>query len=150
MKLKSLKIIGLFTTMLFVSLKVSAQTYSKSELTSEWQIIAQEDGVEIYTKEVHCDLNKNGKPVIFSMLKVLNTTESKKSITYNYIHQYDQGCDGCDENPERIFTIELEANSNIEEDCAIKYAGLALSMYNPNLTSSWKFESVSVKILSIK
>lgn len=144
------KVIGLLTAVLFISTQSYGQTYNKAGLTSEWQLISQQNGVEIFVKEQLCDLNKNGKPVVFSMLRVVNNTTDKKSITYNYIHQYDQGCDGCNENPERIFTVELEGNSQIEEDCSISNAGLSLTIHNPNVTSTWKFESVSINILSIK
>lgn len=147
---KFLKALGLFTAFLFISIQSFGQTVAKADLSREWQIITQQDGIDIYVKEEHCDLNNNGKPVIFSMIKVVNTTNEKKSITYNYIQQFDQGCEGCNENPERIFTIDLEGNSEIEEDCAIKHAGLSLIIKSPYVTSSWKFESVSIKILSIK
>jgi hypothetical protein len=144
------KLCSLITALLFVSAHSFGQTYNKADLTSEWQLISQQNGVEIFIKEQPCDLNKNGKPVIFSMLKIVNNTSDKKSITYNYIHQYDQGCDGCDENPERVFTIELEGNTQIEEDCSISNAGLSLTIHNPNVTSTWKFESVAINILSLK
>ncbi len=144
------KVIGLLTVFVLISVHSFGQTYTRAELTPEWQLISQQDGVKIYVKEQHCDLNKNGKPVVFSMLRLVNETSDKKSITYNYIHQYDQGCEGCNENPERVFNFELESNSQIEEDCRISHAGLSLTIHNPNVTSTWKFESVSINILSIK
>lgn len=150
MNTKFTTIIGLFAIFFFMSFHSNGQSFKRAELTSDWQLITQKDGIEIYVKEQHCDLNKNGKPVIFSMLKVVNTTNQQRSVTYDYIHQYDQGCDGCNGNPERIFTVDLKPNSEIEEDCSISHAGLALSIHNPNVTSTWKFESVSTHILSIK
>ena len=144
------KVCSLLLVMLFISSQSFGQTLTRAQLSSEWQIIAQQDGVDVYVKEQNCDLNKNGKPVIFSMLKIVNTTNQEKSVSYKYMHQYDQGCDGCGESSERNFTVNLEPNAQIEESCDIKNAGLSLSIYNPNVTSSWKFESVSIKILSTK
>lgn len=140
---------GLLTAFLFVGMSSFGQTVAKTDLTSEWQIIAQQDGVNIFVKEAHCDMNNNGKPIVFSMIKLENTTNEKKSITYNYIHQYDQGCDGCGEGSEKIYTINLEGNSQMEDDCSIKFNGLSSIIKSPYITTSWKFESVSINILSV-
>lgn len=120
------------------------------DLSNEWKLIHEENGVQFLVKSQECSFTGNKLPFVYSMLKIENSTDQSKKVTYNYVHYFQEGCDGCDANSEKTFTFEVAPNSSIEGDCDTKFAGLSSYIDNPNFDGGWHFESVQLLFLTVE
>ena len=142
-------IIGIL--LLTMSFQSNSQTALKlNELSSDWKLLHQEEGVQFFVKKESCSFPKNELPFVYTMLKIENTTDQPKKVTYNYVQYFEEGCDGCDANGERTFTFEVAPNSSIEGNCNSTFAGLSGYVDNPNFDGGWHFESVKLMFLTIE
>lgn len=138
----------LFIACLFSSASFMAQNLGN--LTNDWQLLQDQDGVQIYAKQDACKMADSApKPFDIAFLKIVNNTNSEKKVAYNFVIEFTEGCNGCDDELESFFIQTVPANSSLEEDCNFKFEGMAHIVRNPNFNGGWNFEKVSVSNLKI-
>ena len=126
-----------------VSSLVSAQTTSSS--TSDWTLMHEGNGVQIFAKEASCRISDQlEKPCDYAFLKIVNTTETDKFVYYNFGLSYTEQCNGCQDDTEFSYGINVPANSSLEGDCSFESKELSRIIRNPNLEGGWNFENVSI------
>lgn len=142
-----IKILSLFLLIGFNSFGQSR--LNPIDLTKDWKLLTSENGVEFYIRKDVCATSGTKLPFEFSFLKIVNTSDTPKSVSYNYATIFTEACDGCDQNSERSFSFDLPANSMLEGNCEGN-RGLSGFIKNPNFDGGWHFESVEIKYLKIK
>lgn len=148
--MKTLKIVALTTVVLFSSFGLQAQTIMKAnDLSNNWKLITEKDNVQFFVKKQECAIEGATLPFIYSFLKIVNTSDSPKTVNYNFAHYFEEGCDGCDIESEKSYTIEIPAKTTLEEDCSFTKRGLSGFIQNPNFAGGWKFEGIEIKYLKI-
>ena len=123
---------------------------NRADLSNDWKLMHEESGVQFLVKTQSCSYTGNKLPFVYTLLKIENTTSELKHVTYNYVHYFDEGCDGCDANGERTFSFEIAPNSSIEGECNSAFTGLSGYVDNPNFEGGWHFESVQLLYLTIE
>jgi hypothetical protein len=136
---------------LLFSFSVSAQAKESSSPSEEvWQVIKEESGIKLSAKKTACTIFVGKKPLVYFFLKLENTTNTSKKVTYNFGLQYVEGCSGCESGNESTFTVEVPANSSVEGDCSFKTTGLSRLVHNPNLRGGWVIEKPMITDFVIK
>ncbi|MEY4522283.1 MAG: hypothetical protein RIT10_1468 [Bacteroidota bacterium] len=138
---------------LFVlSLIISVHTFAQQKLkTSEnWNLIKEQNGVNFYSRLSECDMIEGQKKLVYSFLKIENTTNQALSISFDHVLAFKEGCDGCVPNPECAVAVNIPANAALEADCNINGHVLSRIVANPNLLGGWSFEKTLIKNLQIK
>ena len=148
--MKISKIIGLIAmTVMFCTPSFGQSALKGYELTSDWKLITQKDGVQFYVKKQECTVQGAELPYVYTLLKMVNSNATAKTVSYNYAHHFEDGCDGCDEDSERAFKIEIPANTTLQEDCSFKLEGFSGFVSNPNHKDGSKFQAVDIKFLQV-
>ncbi len=119
------------------------------DLSNDWKLLHEESGIQFFVKTQECSFPGNKLPFVYSILKIENTNAEAKKVTYNYVHYFEEGCDGCDANGERTFTYEVAPNTSIEGTCSSNDPGLSGYIDNPNFDGGWHFESVQLLFLTV-
>ncbi len=138
---------------LFVlSLIISVHSFAQQKLiTSEnWSLIKEQNGVNFYSRLSECDMIEGQKKLVYSFLKIENTTNQALSISFDHVLAFKEGCDGCVPNPECAVSVNIPANAALEADCNINGHVLSRIVANPNLLGGWSFEQTLIKNLQIK
>ncbi len=138
---------------LFVlSMLISVQSFAQQKLkTSEdWSLLKEQNGVKIYSRLSECDMIEGKKKLVYSFLKIENTTNQALSVSFDHVLAFKEGCDGCIPNPECTALVNVPANSSLEADCNINGHVLSRIVANPNLLGGWSFEKTIIKNLQIK
>ncbi len=138
---------------LFVlSLIISVHSFAQQKLkTSEnWSLIKEQNGINFYSRLCECDMIEGQKKLVYSFLKIENTTNQALSISFDHVLAFKEGCDGCVPNPECAVSVNIPANAALEADCNINGHVLSRIVANPNLLGGWSFEKTLIKNLQIK
>ena len=138
---KILTVLALFFAFTAVSQEAPKDT--------DWALLAQENGVEIFGKIDKCPM-KGKMPLSYAFLRVVNSTESEKNVQFSFGLKYDQGCSGCSENGEFTSSVSVAGNSSLEGACIEPNGRLIRLVWNPNLPSSWQFESIELNNVTVK
>ncbi len=125
---------------LFVTISLGSMAFGQ---TSDWKLIHSENGVNIFALESECSIKADWKPANYAFLKIENTTNSDKTLSYNFGLQYEEECSGCDGMYEWYFTLDVPANTTLEGDCTHE-KGLTRIISNPNLPGGYTFESIKI------
>jgi len=134
---------------LFASLSAYAQhEVAANDLTLEWSLVSQEDGVNIYLRKDYCKVGPQTKLLPYIFYKFENTTAVAKDIYFAAGLKYDQECIGCNGETESKKAVNVPANSFVECDCTFKNGMLSSLITNPNYSDTRTFESV--QLLDIK
>jgi len=134
---------------LFASISTYAQnTTPAEELTPEWSLVSQKDGVNIYLRKDFCKVGPQVKLLPYIFYKFENTTTVAKTIYFTAGLKYDQECIGCNGEDESKKAVNVPANSFVSCDCTFKNGTLSSLITNPNYPDTRTFESV--QLLDIK
>jgi hypothetical protein len=140
-------------SVLFIfALLISMQSFSQGKLktSQDWSLLKEQNGVKIFSRLSECDMIEGQKKLVYSFLKIENTTNQALSISFDHVLAFKEGCDGCVPNPECAALINVPANSSLEADCNINGHVLSRIVANPNLLGGWSFEKTLIKNLQIK
>ncbi len=134
------------------SLLFSIISYSQEQLStsSKWTLLKEIQGVKFFNRLSECSTIEGQKPLVFSFLKIENTTNETKSLNFDFALAFKEGCDGCIPNPECAVSISIPANSSKEAVCDVNSQPLSRLVANPNLLGGWSFEKTIIKNLQIK
>lgn len=133
----------------FISLSLSAQEATAEQMDNGWQLLTQKDGVNVYAKKEACKVDPFEKNLIYAMIKVENTTNSKVSVNFGLALNYDVGCYGCNGQNEANRIIDVPAASTVEGDCNFEKNELTYLISNPNHGDVRVFEGVKLITLNI-
>jgi hypothetical protein len=123
---------------------------SLGNLTYEWKLVQETDGVQFFAKYQECKMSEQSpKPFDIAFLKIVNNTNKDVQVAYNFVTEYTEGCNGCDGGDETHFTQTIPANGSIEDDCNFTQQGMAHSVRNQNFKGGWNFEKVSITNVKI-
>lgn len=135
---------------LFLFLSGSLMAQSLGNLTKDWKLMQEVEGVQIYARVEPCKMSEQSpKPFDIAFLKIVNNTNQEVELAYNFVIKYTEGCNGCDGRDESYFTQTIAPMSSLIEDCGFKYKGMAHIVRNRNFDGGWNFEEVSIDNLKI-
>ena len=135
---------------MFASISAYAQSnVAANDLTQEWSLVSQENGVNIYIRKEFCKVGPQAKLLTYVFYKVENTSASSKDVYFQAGLKYDQECIGCNGEEENRKAINVPANSSIECDCTFANGLLSSLITNPNYPDSRKFEAVQLSDIKI-
>jgi ribonuclease BN (tRNA processing enzyme) len=140
-----------FSLFLF-SIVLSSFTWSQStgNLSNEWQLLSEQSGVQIYGSVQPCSMSKDlPLPFDIAFLKIVNTTNEAKQVSYNFVIEYIEGCRGCNDELESFFIQKIQANSTLQEDCNFTQNGMSHIIKNPNFNGGWNFTNARITNLKI-
>lgn len=149
--MKNMNLSKWFTVVIFALL--SATTFGQTEvsaadLTSEWQLMQVENGVQLSVRRDICTVEGAPKKFDYSFAKMVNTTNVDKTVVFQLAVQYDTDCYGCTANVESVQSVTIPANSSLSCDCNFEQMALAKLINNLNFDDGRKF--VSLKLIEFK
>jgi hypothetical protein len=148
--MKKLKLNKTNLLFLFLMMSGSFMAQSLGNLTNDWKLIQDKDGVQFFAKTEECKMSEQSpKPFDIAFLKIVNNTNKEVEVAYNFVIEFTEGCNGCDGRDESRFSQKIPANGSIVEDCNFKQEGMAHIIRNQNFDGGWNFEKVSVANVTI-
>ena len=135
---------------IFASISTFAQSeVAAADLTQEWSLINQKEGINIYVRTETCKMGPIKKPLVYAFFKFENTTKETLDINFQAAVKYDSGCIGCQVGDvETTHLISIQGNSAKEGDCNFKEANLSSFINDPALTGRI-FESISINTFKV-
>ncbi|MGB0914488.1 MAG: hypothetical protein ACPGVI_00380 [Crocinitomicaceae bacterium] len=134
---------------MFASITAFAQSeVAAADLTQDWSLVNQEDGVNIYVRKEACKVGPLEKPLVYVFYKIENTNADAKNVYFQAGLKYDQECIGCNGEEESSKAINVLGNTSVECDNTFAKGLLSSLITNPNYPDSRVFESVM--LLDIK
>lgn len=115
-----------------------------NEINSEWKLLKEQNGVELYISTEGCKVGPLEKPLEYIFVKVVNTTDENKDVYFQLALHFDEGCVGCDDKNESKRAINIPANSTLTGDCSFEYGELSYLIINPNYTDTRILESLEL------
>ena len=119
---------------------------------NEYKLIKEEQGIQIFAREMECHDNQNGIHQLFYQLQMINTTDLHATITWNIDIWMNGACVTCSKTKtsENTYTVELTPFESIEGSCN-KSANKGLMVYIKQLQNNRssvlsKFEIVNLKV----
>jgi len=117
-----------------------------------FKIIKEEQGIQIFAREMECHDNENGIHQLFYQLQLVNTTNMQATVSWNTDNWLNGACVTCDKpkTAENTYTIELAPSESIEGNCD-KTSPKGLMVYIKQLQNNRssilsKFEIVNFKV----
>lgn len=143
-----------FILSLFFSSSAVAQVELKAEqLSPEWTLMAEQNGVEFYVRQQGCPFegSRTGKDADLALIKVVNTNNQTVQITFQVAKLYTEGCDDCEKTEESVKVIAVEGQTVVEGDCSFKNGQLIETISNPNISNSSRtFEGLRLMEFKVK
>lgn len=119
---------------------------------NEYKLIKEEQGVQIFAREMECHDNHNGIHQLFYQLQMINTTDLYATITWNIDIWMNGACVTCGKpkTAENTYTIELPPSGSMEGTCD-KSSQKGLKVYIKQLQNTRsavlsKFEIINLKV----
>lgn len=137
MKLKS----TLRTAALFLTVCLGSISFGQT--TDDWQLVHEENGVQIFATQSECSIKPDWKPANYAFLKIVNSSNTDRTVSYDFGLEYQEDCSGCYGSNEFHFTMNVPANTTIEGDCTHP-EGLTRIISNPNLEGGYTFQSIKI------
>ena len=128
---------------------MAQQKINADQLSSDWTLLAVQNGVELYVQKSDCKVGNVEKPFTYGFLKVVNTTSEEKNVSFNIHLFYTDGCAGCDNPNEEYKYVNVPANESISTDCNFENGQLALLIRNPLQTDLQEFTHLSLIDLKV-
>jgi len=117
-----------------------------------YKIIKEEQGIQIFAREMECHDDINGIHQLFYQLQLVNTTNFHAIISWSIDKWLNGACVTCDKpkTSENTYTIELAPSESIEGNCN-KTSPRGLMVYIKQLQNNRssvlsKFEIVNFKV----
>lgn len=136
----------------FILLSYIMCFFSTLNAQNEYKLIKEEQGIQIFAREMECHDNANGIHQLFYQLQMINTTDLHATITWNIDTWMNGTCVTCDKSKtaENTYTVELTPSETIEGSCN-KSANKGLIVYIKQLQNNRssvlsKFEIVNLKV----
>ena len=134
-----------------VQLSVYGQELKKADLTSEWNLFSEKDGIKIFLRSETCDVQGAAKPFDYTFIKVENTNSEEKIVDLQLGMNYNGNCIGCSVNDiEAKRKITVPANSFLLGDCTFERGELSYLIENKNYPNAFAFKSVKLIYLNIQ
>lgn len=118
----------------------------------EYKLIKEEQGIQIFAREMECHDDTNGIHQLFYQLQFINTTNLHANIKWNIDTWMNGACITCGKpkTSENTYKIELPPNESIEGTCN-KYEPQGLKVYIKQLQNTktsvlTKFEIINLKV----
>lgn len=138
------KMIGF--VLFIVTIISSFNSLAQSENVNKWEFVNSQNGVEIYSQRIFCDIQEGLKPYEYVVFKVLNTSSEKLNIHLQFEIYFEEGCNGCQGKDETAAYLILNPGESIESSCSSLQNKLAYFILNPNFDGSWKYTHSKVII----
>lgn len=122
---------------------------SMAEMKSDWKLIKQENGVEVYVSVMECKMGNVKEPFLYGSVKVVNTTSEQRKIDFTYELHYADGCSGCGVSDEYSKNIIVDANSEIVGACDFKRSELTILLVNPLQTEKTELNKLIINNFKI-
>lgn len=146
-----MKIRHLFSASAFLLLVCFLSTNSFAQSNSQgWQLLKSENGIEIFSKRVSCDIEGAPNSFDYITFKVLNNSTVAQSIGLQFQIHFEEGCNGCQGKDETYAEVKLNPGQSIEGSCSEMENKLAYFILNPSFADSWKYTHSEVLIQPIK
>jgi len=90
------------------------------ELTTEWQLDREVNGLQIYLKRSECRDQVNGIFIEAVLVRFVNTTSTNLKAAWDMEFWYDGQCRTCDPSAdaEYRYTVDIPAGAVVEGNCA--------------------------------
>ncbi len=128
---------------------MAQQKMNAEQLSSDWTLLAAQNGVELYIQKIDCKVGNVEKPFTYGFLKAVNTTDQEKNLSFNIHLFYTDGCAGCDNPNEEYKYVNVPANGSVSTDCSFENGQLALLIRNPLQTDLQEFTYLSLIDLKV-
>ena len=140
----------LFSVVVAISTVLCVNAQSLEQPNTDWSELTRKDGVIFWVKHQECSIVETQKPLQYAMMRVENTTNEKKQLSFNFGIQYTDVCSGCDDFSENHVDISIEPNSTVEGDCTFEKHLLTRLIYNPNHNHGRTFVKEVITNLTVK
>jgi len=128
--------------------------FTQAQNNSAWSLHKQENGIEIYTQTVECEIRSEGFHQEFVLLMFVNTTPLNQKIEWQleswyYGTGYEGRCVTCDKD-EYKFSLNIPANSTVTGNCDL-YSESKLKIFSKflNFKTDVGLEKFNIDILNI-
>ncbi len=129
---------------------VFGQELKKSELTNDWTLFSETNGVKLFVKSETCDVQGAPKPFEYVFIKLENTNSESKTVDLQFGMNFNQLCIGCSlSDIEAKRKIVVPANSILMGDATFKRGELSYLIANHNATV-YTFQSVKLIHLNVQ
>lgn len=146
-----MKKILLFTVFSILSLVSTAQVeVSMEDMRSDWKLIKQDNGVELYISVMECQMGNVKQPFLYGSVKVINNSTESKVVDFTYELQYTDGCSGCSADSEYTKYITVAPGSEMIGACDFKQPELTILLVNPLQTEFTELSKLVINNLKIQ
>lgn len=143
------KMLLLVGTFFLSGLAFSQESMSADQLKTDWTYYMTQDGVEIYLKKEACNVGAK-LPLTYAQVRFVNTTNTAKTIDYNFELHHELTCVGCGNVDEYRKSVSIPANNSIEGDNTFARPELSLLIHNPYQHGVGELQSIKVVQLIIE
>jgi hypothetical protein len=129
---------------------VFGQELKKSELTNDWTLLSESNGVKLFVKSENCQVQGAPKTFDYLFIKLENTNLESKKVDLQLGMNFNEMCIGCSANStESKREIIVPANSTVMGDATLQRGELSYLIANHNATV-YTFKSVKLVHLNIQ
>jgi hypothetical protein len=144
-KILLLSVFSILSLLSFAQIEVSMD-----DMRSDWQLIKQENGVEVLVTTIDCEKGNLEDPFQYASIKVVNNSDVKMNISFTYELYYSDGCSGCSGANEYSKQIIVEAKSTILGECSAQSPDNIILLVNPLQTALTDLNKLVIKEINIK
>lgn len=123
---------------------------SMEEMRSDWKLIKQENGVEVYISVMECQMGNVKQSFLYGSVKVVNTIADAKNVSFTYELYYADGCSGCGASDEYTKYIDVAANATAEGSCDFQKPEFTILLVNPLQTEMTELEKLVINDFKVK
>ena len=135
----------------FVQISAFGQELKKENLTNDWKLLSEKDGVKVFVKSETCQIQGAPKPFDYAFIKLENTTSEAKTIDFQLGLNYNGTCIGCSESDsEAKRKIVIPANSILIGDATFERGELSYLIANHNSPNQLSFKSIQLIYLNVQ
>lgn len=120
------------------------------EMRSDWKLIKQENGVEVYVSVMECQMGNVKQPFLYGSVKVVNSTAVAKNVSFTYELYYTDGCSGCGASDEYTKYISVAGNATSEGSCDFQKPENTILLVNPLQTEMTDLEKLVINDFKVK
>lgn len=127
-------------------------TFAESFSQNEYKLILNEQGVQIFAKEIECNDNHNGIHQAFYALQFVNNTNENIVVTWNIDYWMNGVCVTCNKpkTSENTYLLHLSPGQSVEGSCdknSVKGTKVYIKeLYNAKSSVLSKFEIVNFNV----